>query len=147
MAVRGIDHAGQDADPDAAEDAGVFQRTERGHAGEQFLALGQQVVGAGGQRRGGRGHLADRLRADLLSGALKPGEQLVQETLAERYGVSRVPLRDAAGRSQYLAGLRAADITRLTGRAAGRAATIQAGATLFSGATSGAQMGIQYRRS
>jgi len=37
----------------------------------------------------------ERLRADLLSGELKPGEQLVQETLAERYGVSRVPVREA----------------------------------------------------
>lgn len=37
----------------------------------------------------------DHLRTDLLSGELKPGEQLVQETLAERYGVSRVPVREA----------------------------------------------------
>ena len=35
------------------------------------------------------------LRADVVSGHLQPGEQVVQETLAERYGVSRVPLREA----------------------------------------------------
>lgn len=35
------------------------------------------------------------LRADLISGHFDPGEQLVQETLAERLGVSRVPLREA----------------------------------------------------
>jgi DNA-binding GntR family transcriptional regulator len=35
------------------------------------------------------------LRADIVSGDLKPGDQIVQETLAERYGVSRVPLREA----------------------------------------------------
>lgn len=35
------------------------------------------------------------LRADILTGALGPGDQVVQETLAERYGVSRVPLREA----------------------------------------------------
>lgn len=35
------------------------------------------------------------LRADLLTGRLGPGDQIVQETLAERYGVSRVPLREA----------------------------------------------------
>ncbi len=35
------------------------------------------------------------LRADLRTGALGPGAQIVQETLAERYGVSRVPLREA----------------------------------------------------
>ena len=35
------------------------------------------------------------LRSDLVSGYLAPGEQLVQEALAERHGVSRVPLREA----------------------------------------------------
>ena len=35
------------------------------------------------------------LRADLRDGFLAPGDQVVQETLAERYGISRVPLREA----------------------------------------------------
>lgn len=35
------------------------------------------------------------LRTDILTGDLKPGDQIVQESLAERYGVSRVPLREA----------------------------------------------------
>lgn len=35
------------------------------------------------------------LRDDILTGILEPGDQLVQEALAERYGVSRVPLREA----------------------------------------------------
>ncbi|MBK9741097.1 MAG: GntR family transcriptional regulator [Actinobacteria bacterium] len=35
------------------------------------------------------------LRTDLLTGVLGPGDQIVQESLAERYGVSRVPLREA----------------------------------------------------
>lgn len=35
------------------------------------------------------------LRADVLAGRLAPGDQVVQETLAERYGVSRAPLREA----------------------------------------------------
>ena len=35
------------------------------------------------------------LREDILTGVLGPGDQLVQEALAERYGVSRVPLREA----------------------------------------------------
>lgn len=35
------------------------------------------------------------LRADIVGGVLRPGEQVVQEALAERYGVSRVPLREA----------------------------------------------------
>lgn len=36
-----------------------------------------------------------RLREDIITGVLGPGDQLVQESLAERYGVSRVPLREA----------------------------------------------------
>lgn len=35
------------------------------------------------------------LRADVASGFLAPGDQIVQERLAERYGVSRAPLREA----------------------------------------------------
>lgn len=35
------------------------------------------------------------LRGDVMRGHLGPGEQIVQETLAERYGVSRSPLREA----------------------------------------------------
>lgn len=35
------------------------------------------------------------LRTDILTGDLRPGDQIVQESLAERYGVSRVPLREA----------------------------------------------------
>lgn len=37
----------------------------------------------------------DALRDDILTGVLGPGDQVVQETLADRYGVSRVPLREA----------------------------------------------------
>lgn len=35
------------------------------------------------------------LRADIASGLLAPGEQVVQDDLARRYGVSRVPIREA----------------------------------------------------
>lgn len=35
------------------------------------------------------------LREDIRTGLLAPGDQIVQEALAERYGVSRVPLREA----------------------------------------------------
>ena len=35
------------------------------------------------------------LREDIRTGVLAPGDQIVQESLAERYGVSRVPLREA----------------------------------------------------
>lgn len=35
------------------------------------------------------------LRADILSGELTPGQQLIQEDIADRLGVSRIPLREA----------------------------------------------------
>ncbi len=39
--------------------------------------------------------VADRLRADILTGALPPGERLVELALAERYGVGRAAVRAA----------------------------------------------------
>ncbi len=35
------------------------------------------------------------LRKEIASGALRPGEQVLQEAIADRLGVSRVPLREA----------------------------------------------------
>lgn len=35
------------------------------------------------------------LRTEILNGTLAPGEQLVQEVIADRHGVSRVPVREA----------------------------------------------------
>ena len=39
--------------------------------------------------------LVTRLREDILSGALEPGERLVEEQLTKRFGMSRGPLREA----------------------------------------------------
>jgi DNA-binding GntR family transcriptional regulator len=39
--------------------------------------------------------VADRLRTDILSGALLPGERLIELNLAERYGVGRAAVRAA----------------------------------------------------
>lgn len=36
-----------------------------------------------------------RLRRDIVSGSLPPGARLTEERLSERYGVSRVPVREA----------------------------------------------------
>lgn len=41
------------------------------------------------------GDLADALRGDIATGVLEPGAILVQDTLAKRYGVSRIPIREA----------------------------------------------------
>ena len=39
--------------------------------------------------------IADTLRDEILHGAFAPGQPLRQEELAERFGVSRLPVRDA----------------------------------------------------
>ncbi len=39
--------------------------------------------------------IAERLRAEILSGDLGPGARIRQEDLAERFGASRVPVREA----------------------------------------------------
>ena len=36
-----------------------------------------------------------RLRSEILSGTLAPGERLVEEQLTRRFGTSRAPLREA----------------------------------------------------
>jgi len=37
----------------------------------------------------------ERIRADILRGAIQPGERLVEEQLTRRFGVSRAPVREA----------------------------------------------------
>ncbi|WP_327145744.1 GntR family transcriptional regulator [Nocardia sp. NBC_01327] len=44
--------------------------------------------------------IAQALRAEILAGELSAGERLVEESLAKRYGVSRIPVREALARLQ-----------------------------------------------
>src|SRR5918996_6602921 len=44
------------------------------------------------------GQVRDRLREDILSGELAPGSTLSEAALAESFGVSRGPIREAVGR-------------------------------------------------
>ncbi|WP_209309009.1 GntR family transcriptional regulator [Blastococcus sp. CT_GayMR16] len=37
----------------------------------------------------------ERLRAEILSGELQPGDRIVEDTIRRRYGISRAPLREA----------------------------------------------------
>ncbi len=39
--------------------------------------------------------IADALRASILSGELSPGERIRQEEIAEQFGASRIPVREA----------------------------------------------------
>ena len=48
-----------------------------------------------GERRTAAGHVADTLRAAIRSGQLGDGAELNQVALAEHFGVSRVPVREA----------------------------------------------------
>lgn len=62
--------------------------------------------------------IAETLRADILEGRLPPGTLLYQEALAERFGVSRIPVRDALQRLSgdqmvHLVPSRGARVTRL----------------------------------
>ena len=45
--------------------------------------------------------IADRLAEMIHAGTLKPGQHLVQTELAERFGVSRVAVRDALGQLRH----------------------------------------------
>lgn len=51
--------------------------------------------------------IATTLRADILAGRITPGEALQQEDLAARFGVSRIPVRDAL---QQLAAARLVEV-------------------------------------
>ena len=42
-----------------------------------------------------RNFVANRIRVDILEGRLQPGEWLRQERLAQMYGVSQMPVREA----------------------------------------------------
>lgn len=72
---------------------------------------------------------------------------LAGATLDRDSSVAAAGLREAAGKAEYLAGMRGAQITKMTGNAAKSAAMYQAGATLFSAAAGAANMGMQYNLS
>lgn len=45
--------------------------------------------------KGTADQIADRIRSEIESGALAPGSQLSQVQLADRFGLSRIPIREA----------------------------------------------------
>lgn len=47
------------------------------------------------------GSVYDELRSRIVSGALQPGEPLVEGVLAKEFGVSRSPVREALGQLAY----------------------------------------------
>lgn len=45
--------------------------------------------------------VAESLRSDILFGRLRPGSRLAQQQLCERFGISRMPVRDALRQLTY----------------------------------------------
>ena len=52
------------------------------------------------QQDGGRSSIFDQLLSSILDGDIKPGDRLLETSLAERFGVSRTPVREAIKRLQ-----------------------------------------------
>ena len=109
-----------------AETAATIQRDRE----EQ--AYGQEI-----QRRS----LFREASMERLGGQLA----LAGATLDRSSTLAAANLNAAAGKADYLAGLRTAQVTRLSGSAAQRAGAMQAGATLFS--TLGSAAGSTYKLS
>ena len=68
--------------------------------------IGEEAPRSGG--RGGRARLGDagsriahEIRRGIISGELAPGTRVRQEDLAERFGASRVPVREALRQLEY----------------------------------------------
>jgi hypothetical protein len=72
---------------------------------------------------------------------------LVGATLDRNSGLAEAALRDAASRGEYVAGMREAQISRLTGSTAAKNANLSAGATLLSGLSGAASSAYQFRTS
>lgn len=47
------------------------------------------------ERKQTRDHITQMIRYEILSGSMKPGEELAQESIAEQLGLSRMPVREA----------------------------------------------------
>jgi hypothetical protein len=72
---------------------------------------------------------------------------LAGATLDRDSAVAEAGLRDSAAKAEFLAGMRGAEISRLTGSAARTQSNYSAAATLFSGVSSAASGVSTYRRS
>ncbi len=79
-----------------------------------------------------RAAVADALREDILAGRLSPGDRLREVDLAERFGVSRIPVREALSQLQSegfvtLVRYRGATVSAPTGAAARELVQIRRG--------------------
>ncbi|MEU4313088.1 GntR family transcriptional regulator [Nocardia sp. NPDC024068] len=84
-----------------------------------------------------RAAVADALRADILAGRLAPGDRLREVDLAERFGVSRIPVREALSQLQSegfvtLVRYRGATVSAPSGSAATELVQIRRGLEVLS---------------
>lgn len=63
--------------------------------------LGEVVASDGSDRRTAQDLVLASMREAILSGALPPGARLRQEKLADRFGTSRIPVREALRALEY----------------------------------------------
>src|SRR5262249_41070018 len=78
--------------------AGRLARRQPGGGARRALVSGQLGSIGNGDPLDGASLVvlaARRLRSEILSGALVPGERLIEEQLTRRFGTSRAPLREA----------------------------------------------------
>jgi DNA-binding GntR family transcriptional regulator len=59
------------------------------------LANADRAPDAGIEQRSLVDLATERLRAEILSGELEPGDRIVEDQIRRRYGISRAPLREA----------------------------------------------------
>ena len=118
-----------------AETAGKIQAEQETMQYENELSRRTLFREADLERLGGR--------LGLAGASLDRSSQVAQAGLMD----SEAKLRQFSARAAYQGGLREADILRFTGRANRRASTLQAGATLFSGANQAADRISTYRMS
>lgn len=72
--------------------------------------------------KGTADQIADQVRAEIESGALAPGSQLSQVQLAERFGLSRIPIREAVRHFTPEIAVRASESLKEMNRASDEAA-------------------------
>jgi DNA-binding GntR family transcriptional regulator len=71
-------------------------------AASAIVAPPDPVASVGdGDRQTAQDHVLASMREQILSGALPPGTRLRQEKLAERFGTSRIPVREALRALEY----------------------------------------------
>src|ERR1700740_712703 len=60
-----------------------------------YTIASDSIRGGGMARENAAVRVASQLRSEILEGGITAGSRLSQQSIAERFGVSRIPVRDA----------------------------------------------------